>query len=110
MLTGRDKRHHGFLRRVQNAAFSPASMKELDPIIHRYMSSFILCIATAAERNDGIVDMAYWFANQMFAVSPPEITEVDGRWLENWLLEVISARWMLRNRCRAKDTSFMSQY
>jgi hypothetical protein len=63
---------------VQNAAFSPASMKELDPVIHRYMNSFILCLSKAAQHNDGVVDMAHWFGNQMFAVPLPSDGNTDG--------------------------------
>ena len=53
-------------------------MKELDPVIHRYMNSFIDCLSKAAQHNDGVVDMAHWFGNQMFAVPPPSDDNADG--------------------------------
>ena len=55
-------------------------MKELDPIIHRYMNSFTYCIRKAAEQNDGVVDMTHWFSNQLFAVISPHLNLPSQRW------------------------------
>jgi len=51
-----------------NPAFSPAALKELEPLIKKRMDEFINSIETVSKRNAGTVNMSEWFENLAFSV------------------------------------------
>jgi len=64
----RNKTRHGYLRRVINPAFSPASLKQLEETMIKYFDLFISGIAQRAQSNHGLVDLNGWFHNLAFDV------------------------------------------
>jgi cytochrome P450 len=52
-----------------NAAFSPASLKQLEEIMIQYFDQFITGIENQAQSNDGLIDLNQWFHNLAFDVS-----------------------------------------
>jgi cytochrome P450 len=69
----RNKTRHGYLRRVINAAFSPASLKQLEATMIGYFDQFISGIVLQAE-SDGLVDLNLWFHSLAFDVLQPQIS------------------------------------
>jgi cytochrome P450 len=64
----REPVRHGFLRRVMNPSFSPASLKKLEPTLNRYVENFIVGVQRNADATGGIVEMNRWFHNFSFDV------------------------------------------
>ena len=68
-LIGRDKKRHGFLRRIANPFFSQTFLRELEPTIQRYYKLFVDGIIDDAERNNGVVDLTEWIDHVVLDVS-----------------------------------------
>ena len=64
----RDNKYHATIRKAVNPAFSPAALKELEPLIKKRMDEFINSIETVSKRNAGTVNMSEWFENLAFSV------------------------------------------
>ena len=56
--------------KAMSPAFSPSSLKELEPTINEYIDQFIAALTTLSKRDGGVVDMNEWFFNLMLAVCP----------------------------------------
>jgi len=69
MLTSRDDKRHGFLRRLSNPLFSQKSLTEFEPTIKRYYKLFIDQIMKEANQNDGIINITRFIDHLAFDVN-----------------------------------------
>lgn len=60
MLISRNKKRHGFLRRIANPFFSQTFLRELEPTIQRYYKLFVEGIEADAKQNNGVVNLTKW--------------------------------------------------
>lgn len=64
----RDKKRHGFLRRIANPLFSQTNLTQLEPIMRNYYSRFVSGIIREAQENGGIIDITKWVDHLAFDV------------------------------------------
>jgi hypothetical protein len=59
-LSSRDKKRHGFVRRVISPVFGQTFLRELEPTIAQHNQTFVASILEEARELNGLVDVSKW--------------------------------------------------